>query len=289
MEDLRWALLVLGAVFVVALGIWELRRSRRREGANRPQPEPAPTHEPPRLSVESTGMRREPRIADFVPDGDPPVITARPAPAPLELSDEDDPLLQPPRHATEAAPEPEAAPAPAATTVKVSIATEQAVDVPGATTVVADDHRPIRWPPDELPDRVLGLRVIARSGAFAGKSVRQALLAAGLRHGPQQIFHKTDLDGHVLASVANLVRPGSLLPDQMDAQELRGLSLFAVIPGPRPGPQMLEGLVQLARMLAGRLGGTVQDEHGQELDAERLTQLRRAVASLDEHGDGAAQ
>lgn len=311
MEDLRWALLVLGAVFVAALGVWELRRSRRRDAANRAAPvEPAASIDPPRLSVESTGLRREPRIADFVPDGDPPVITARREP--VELSDENDPLLQPPRHAA-ARPEPhfdsDAQPAAAAPdltdedeadagghsaaaapppSVKVAIAAEQAVDVPGATTVIAEDPRPIRWPPAELPERVLGLRVIAAQGLLAGKAVRQALAAAGLRHGPQQIFHKTDMDGNVVASVANLVRPGSLVPEQMDVQEFRGLSLFAVIPGPRPGAQMLEGLVQLARTLAGRLGGIVQDEHGQDLDAERLTQLRRTVASFDEHGDGAA-
>ena len=142
---------------------------------------------------------------------------------------------------------------------RVGISSEEAVDIPGATTVVAAGRcpRPIRWPPDDLPERVLGLRVVATSGPLGGKPVRLALQAAGLRHGPQQIFHKTDRDGNVLASVANLVRPGSLIPDQMDSQELRGLSLFAVLPGPLAGELMLDGLVQLARQLAqppGRRG-----------------------------------
>jgi FtsZ-interacting cell division protein ZipA len=79
--------------------------------------------------------------------------------------------------------------------------------------------------------------------------------------------------------------PGSLVPDQMDSQELRGLSLFAVLPGPLAGELMLDGLVQLARQLASRLGAVVQDEHGQELDAERLNQLRRAVVSAGEDAE----
>jgi cell division protein ZipA len=171
--------------------------------------------------------------------------------------------------------------------IRVGVVAEEAVDIPGATTVVApEEPKPIRWPPEQLPDRVLGLRVIAANGMFGGKPVRLALLAAGLRYGPQQIFHTTDYDGNVLASVANLVRPGSLVPEQMDGHEFRGLSLFAVLPGPRPAEQMLEGLVQLARQLAGRLGGIVQDEHGKELDSERLVQLRRVVADI-ENGDGA--
>jgi hypothetical protein len=42
----------------------------------------------------------------------------------------------------------------------------------------------------------------------------------------------------------------------------------------------------LSRALASRLGAVVQDEYGQDLDAERLTQLRRAIAASSNPGDG---
>ena len=60
-----------------------------------------------------------------------------------------------------------------------------------------------------------------------------------------------------------------------------------MLPGVSPDEQVLEELVHLARALASRLGAIVQDEYGQELDAERLTQLRRAVAATIDPGDGA--
>ncbi|MGC4027772.1 MAG: cell division protein ZipA C-terminal FtsZ-binding domain-containing protein [Steroidobacteraceae bacterium] len=283
MNDLQWALAILGVLFLAGLGFREWRRARGSEQKVAPAapPEPPAFTDPPRLS-EISGSRREPHIAEFDAEADPPVLPLHEA-MPLQeaarwdLADDDG--------VPDAGELPEVPP-PAAPTLRVGIAAEQAVDIPGATTVVADDPKPIRWPPEQLPERVLGLRVIASGGVFGGKPARQALLAAGLRHGPQQIFHKTDRDGNVLASVANLVRPGSLIPDQMDGQEFRGLSLFAVLPGPQPAARMLDGLVQLARQLASRLGGVVQDEHGRELDAERLAQLRQAVAAI-ENGDGA--
>ena len=264
MDELRWALLILGALFLAGLGLWELRKPRAR-ATDIPL-----RNEPPPVLSDNGPLRREPSIEEFVEYNAP--AAAAPDVMPVDLPDDDLPQM----HAGVRTVDP----------IKVGISSEEAVDIPGATTVVAaEDPRPIRWPPEDLPERVLGLRVMAMSGPLGGKPVRLALQAAGLRHGPQQIFHKTDRDGNVLASVANLVRPGSLIPDQMDSQELRGLSLFAVLPGPLAGELMLDGLVQLARQLASRLGAVVQDEHGQELDAERLNQLRRAVVSAGEDAE----
>ena len=85
------------------------------------------------------------------------------------------------------------------------------------------------------------------------------------------------------------MRPGSLIPAEMDAQEYRGLSLFSILPGAQAAPQMLEGLVRIARGIAASNGAVVQDEKGAALDAERLTQMRRSVqAYADAAGNGAS-
>jgi cell division protein ZipA len=262
MSDLQWALTILGILFLAGLGLWELRRSRRRDDRTPAAPPTPPTLSDIALETEPRASRREPRIAEFGTQAD----TAAQPPR-LEMDADEDP----------------------AQTLHVSLSDEEAVDIPAAVSEAPGSApesgaegeagpAPIRWPPQQLPERVLGLRVVAGSELFGGKPVRLALLAAGLRHGPQQIFHRTDTDGNVLASVANLVRPGSLLPEQMDGQSFRGLSLFAVLPGPRPAQQILDDLVVLARQLAVRLGGVVQDEHGAELDTRRLAQLRQAVS-----------
>ncbi len=195
-------------------------------------------------------LRREPSMDEFLDDvGSPPEM-------PMEL---------PTIHA-----EP---------TMKVQVLMESAVDMPsaarfgaGVATAVA-----IRWPPTSAK-RVVTLRVAGRAGTMLqGRALRTALEAAGMQHGPQEIYHLVSDDGEVLASAANLVRPGSFDPLAMDAQEFRGVSLFCVLPGPLAGSAMVEGLVSLARDLADRLGAVVQDDLGLPLSAERLTQLRRSV------------
>ena len=258
MDELRTALIVLGALFVGGLALWERRSaSRRARSTMLPDHAPAAT-----TSTSMTSRRVEPSMDDF----------SVPGPA-AEL----DTLEVPTIHPLEP--------------MRVDVSRESAVDVPSAArtepaqvaaraqTVV------IRWPPAHT-ERVLSLRVVRADGqAMAGRTLRQALESAGLQPGPQRIFHLVDTDGHVLASAANLVRPGSLVPEEMDSAEYRGLSMFSILPGPRPAMQILEGLIRVARDVAARNGAMVQDEQGAVLDAERLTQLRRSVQAYAEAGD----
>ena len=117
-----------------------------------------------------------------------------------------------------------------------------------------------------------------------GREVRLALEQAGLVPGPQSIYHLADAQGAVLVSAANMLRPGDLDPALVDEQQLRGLSLFTVLPGPMAPVRMLEELVAVGRAISWRLGATVQDEHGTELDGEALVKLRQSLPDGAENG-----
>jgi cell division protein ZipA len=236
MNDLRTALIVLGAVFLVVLLLWERRRASRRARAM-PLPEQTAT-----VSQTIRPRRLEPSIEDFTPRDDE-------HPEALEV-----PTIHP------------------MDPVRVDVMREVAVDIPSAAQPPA-----IRWPPAQT-ERVLSLRLVKANGeALNGRSLRQALESAGMIHGPQRIYHLVDAQGAVRASAANLVRPGSFDPAQMDAQEFRGVSLFSILPGPVAAVQMFDALVQLARSVAGRTGAVVQDEHGALLEGQRLAQLRNSL------------
>lgn len=254
MPELRWALLILGAVFLAGLALWEWRRPRQDARG---------TAAPDSLPSASERIRRvEPSMGEFASGiGPPPEMP------------EDLPSIH------------------AEPTMKVQVLMESAVDTPTASRFESDSAATpgaaIRWPPTGAK-RVLTLRVAGRAGAMlSGRALRAALEAAGMQHGPQDIYHLATARGDVLVSAANLVRPGGFDPVAMDTHEFRGVSLFCVIPGPEPGSSMVDGLVMLARDLADRLGAVVQDDLGLALNAERLTQLRRSVqeepaASADE-------
>jgi FtsZ-interacting cell division protein ZipA len=243
MSELRLALIILGAVFLAAVVFWGRRTTRPKNSVASPELSPS-------TPKASRSRRVEPGIEDFSP-------AEKSSPTSLDM---------PTMHAVEP--------------VRVEVMREVAVDIPGqlAEKVAAEPSPPaIHWPPPHT-ERVLTMRVVRGDGqAIAGRTLRQALEAAGMVHGPQRIYHLVDAQGRVLASAANLLRPGNLDPEHMDAQEFRGLSLFCVLPGPVSALQMLENLLHLAHSIADRAGAEVQNEQGLAVEGEILSQLRQSL------------
>ena len=165
--------------------------------------------------------------------------------------------------------------------VDLGVVSEVAVDRPGVIGALQ-----VIWPP-EKQDRILWLRVVAPEGSsFQGRALRQALASCGLAHGPQDIFHRANDAGRVLASAANLTRPGSFELAVMDGQQFRGVHVFSVLPGPLSDLQTFDELLVLADELATRLDGTVLDDSGGALTVERVDELRQALYA---GADGAAE
>lgn len=268
MPELRWALGGIGAVFLVALVLWEWRRSRRL-----PRRVPLEPRAPDITLTTERPRRLEPGIGEV--------------PAMLHGGQEE--ILEVPSILPH---EP------------LPVSREAAVDVPSAargadggaiTGSVGAAPAPapaapvaVRWPPAQA-DRVLTVRVVKPAGeSLPGRTLRIALEGAGLVSGPQKIFHRADASGAVIVSAAHLVQPGVLDPAQMEAMEYRGLSLFSVLPGPLPPVRMLEELVATARSVAHRLGAIVQDDKGADLDGPRVMALRQSLEEGGGAGDGAS-
>jgi cell division protein ZipA len=144
---------------------------------------------------------------------------------------------------------------------------------------------PVREPVVELPPeqerRVLALRIVspATGERFAGRTVRLALAAAGFVHGKFSIFHHAGSDGRVVMSAASLTKPGTFDVGTMDTQRYTGLNLFAVLPGPMPAAKTFDTLLETAHLLAERLRGSVLDDRGQPITAQRAAELRAAAAA----------
>jgi cell division protein ZipA len=146
------------------------------------------------------------------------------------------------------------------------------------------DEQPVRGPqlvlawPKEPERRIVTLRLIPKGEPrFAGRALRQAFASAGFWHGPLDIYHLPDASGRVILSAAALAQPGTFDPSIMDSQRFSGLNMFAVLPGPLPERETFDQLVHAARALAERLDGTLSDQHGEELTAQRIARLRQAL------------
>jgi cell division protein ZipA len=300
MSELRWALLIAGVLFIAALVWWERRRPRQARGAL------------PRASAREAAAEREARLVREPPLTLPSVRAREPIassePPVLELPEEPRsvpvlgaagvldpaavgepaPLPGPPAESTAAGhggeesaaaaePEPSEPPIVAAAEVRAAAATP-----PGAVREILPELPAappplVQWPADPQR-RILAVRLVAPlRERFAGRSLRQALAAEGFVLGQFAIFHKPDEERRAVLSAASLTRPGTFDMQTMDSQHYGGLSLFAVLPGPKPPPQAFEELVFTARNLNERLHGVLQDERGSPLTMARIAQLREQV------------
>ena len=314
MSQLRWTLLILGGVFVVALGLWE--RLRPRQARGRDAGAPRPGGEPvlgglPREALEPKGTERaaEPWIADGPLEPSESTGTWREAapggalgelPTVLVDAPEELPELQPAsvladswdtleegvgevRILGEAEPQRE----PLETRAAPQAAPTEPADraAPAEPTVPADSPAPlltaepplrVEWP-SESERHIVALRLVAGPERFAGRMLRLALAAEGFRLGRFDIFHKPDDQGRAILSAASLTRPGTFDLDAMDSQRYAGLSLFAVLPGPLPALAAFDCLLATVDNLNERLQGEVQDERGQPLSGDRVALLRAGL------------
>jgi cell division protein ZipA len=317
MSELRLTLLVAGVVFITALIWWERRRPRQAnaDGAERfgsREPDAAAAARPPRepglalpeIRARESFADRElpvveaPRDLPSVPVLSPfaPLVIAR---SPDAADPQDDeahgaaasfvPGALPGADAeashdaaqtsaelapagTAAAPALSAGVAPAAAdALAPEPVREELPRLPAGPSPVVD------WPPD-AQRQIVSLRLVAAAERFVGRSLRQALAAEGFVLGRFAIFHKPDDEQRAVLSAASLTRPGTFDADTMDSQYFGGLSLFAVLPGPRPAPQAFEELVNTARNLNDRLHGVLQDERGSPLTTARIAWLRERVS-----------
>jgi len=296
-EDLRMALLLIGAVLVSGIIIWEVlqrRRAKRAEkeylkgplGATREESERVVAADPLFRTEGST--REEPTLT--LPEistrdrlTEPPLIDLDVA---MRGSSTGPglPLMQGAVRATTlSAVELDAStPEPA----RESSVPEQSGSAPSTAELGQDPARatPSSPPRLELPNEdrrvIVALRVVARSGErFTGASLRQALQGEGFVHGDMAIFHRVMADGRILLSAASLTKPGNFDLAIMDSSLFLGINVFAVLPGPLPGRDAVDKLLLAGHTLAQRLKGELQDSTGQLLTESRLAEMRREAAA----------
>jgi cell division protein ZipA len=291
MSALRWTLLILGVLFIAVLAWWERRRPRQasgaleRAGGREPSADTLPrTRREPALTLPEMHAREPlvPRALPVVelPEEPPPVPVLEPAAAGAARADaalareaaeaDTDADADADADAGAATP-PTLAAAPAPMGVVPPLPRESLPELPPAPPPL------VEWPPDR-ERRVLALRLVAPlPERFAGRSLRQALAAEGFVLGQFAIFHKPDEERRAVLSAASLTRPGTFDRDTMDSQHYGGLSLFAVLPGPKSPPQAFDELVFTARNLNERLHGVLQDEQGTPLTPARIALLREQL------------
>lgn len=129
--------------------------------------------------------------------------------------------------------------------------------------------------------RIVALRLVAAEGGWNGQQLREALEAEGLHFGRFSIFHREREDGKTLFYVASMMEPGSFDLSKMNDQNFPGISLFGIVPGPIEAPATFDLVLAVARRLADRIKGQLQDEQGSTLTAQRILNLREELVHFE--------
>lgn len=141
---------------------------------------------------------------------------------------------------------------------------------------------------EELPEaestipkrlKLVVMHLIAKQGKkFKGAAVLKALQAHKLRFGEMEIFHRvTEVDDTDMSifSVANMVKPGTLIPDEMGKSQLPGISFFLKLPAPIDSLKAYDDMLHCVQHMATTLDADIKDEEFMTLSREKIA-LQRA-------------
>ena len=135
--------------------------------------------------------------------------------------------------------------------------------------------------------RLQVISVVAPDGqTFAGEAIARAFDNNKLRFGEQGIYHRTTyISGREtpVFGIANLVKPGTFSPDEMEFFVTPGLTLFLQLPGPVDGVEAFDDFVHTAERLAVELGGELRDEKRCVLTHQALMQVRESIVRDRHH------
>ena len=158
---------------------------------------------------------------------------------------------------------------------------EDAVDQePPVPELAPDDDNDAASPVSDIAQKIVTLRLIARDGgAFKGDELILSMRGIGLRHGQFGIFHQYDGsdESRTIFSAASLVEPGSFDIANIKEQEIPGISLFLVLPGPVDGVEAFDMMLEASRALAQTLDAELLDESGSTLSIQRERYMREEV------------
>jgi len=261
--ELRWILLALSLVLLAGIWWWGRRRSSQAPGdaqlreitptveAQRPEPAVRETEPQPEWGVppfEPLSIRTQDYEHVPVLDG-PMMVSADPAPS------------------MSAAPAAAAAPVPGRVPTLLPESTDRGSAAPAQTPNASEQQK------------IVTVRVCAPGEVrWSGATLLSALELHGLAYGRYQVFHRRHVDGRSLFCVASLIEPGTFDVARMSTEEFRGVTLFAVLPGPVEPLLTVDELLGAARGLAQELSGMVQDNKGMPLSPQRAAALRDDVA-----------
>lgn len=159
-------------------------------------------------------------------------------------------------------------------------------DGPGASTEKRIeprlDSKP-RAPAAPMPDRIVTLFLQARDNhIITGVELLDASLKSGLVFGSHDIFHRIhEEDVEPVFSMANLTKPGSFDKRAWNTMEIRGVTMFMTLPGPRNALDAWDSMLATSRRLAELLHADLLDDEHKVFTRQRSLQIKEELREYE--------
>lgn len=140
------------------------------------------------------------------------------------------------------------------------------------------DSKP-KKPVPPPPDRIITLFLQARDNhVINGIDLLDASLKSGLVFGSHDIFHRiNEEDVDPVFSMANLTKPGSFDKSAWNTMEIKGVTMFMTLPGPRDPLDAWDSMLATSRRLAELLHADLLDDTHSVFTRERSMQIKEEL------------
>jgi len=144
------------------------------------------------------------------------------------------------------------------------------------------DSKP-RAPAAPLPDRIVTLFLQARDNhVITGIELLDASLKSGLVFGNHDIFHRIrEEDVDPVFSMANLTKPGSFDKNAWNTMEIKGVTMFMTLPGPRNALDAWDSMLATSRRLAELLHADLLDDEHKVFTRQRSLQIKEELREYE--------
>lgn len=144
------------------------------------------------------------------------------------------------------------------------------------------DSKP-KAPPAPLPDKIVTLFLQARDNhVITGIELLDASLKSGLVFGAHDIFHRIiEEDVEPIFSMANLTKPGSFDKNAWNTMEIRGVTMFMTLPGPRNALDAWDAMLATSRRLAELLHADLLDDKHEVFTRQRSLQIKEELREYE--------
>jgi cell division protein ZipA len=134
-----------------------------------------------------------------------------------------------------------------------------------------------------LPDRIITLFLQARDNhIITGVELLDASLKSGLVFGSHDIFHRIhEEDVEPVFSMANLTKPGSFDKSAWNTIEIKGVTMFMTLPGPRNALDAWDSMLATSRRLAELLHSDLMDDAHEVFTRQRSLQIKEELREYE--------